>query len=229
VSLNWQEFLLLLYAAGGRVTRLGKAAFQTAEGEWALGLAVRRKLRLQPDSVAGLPTASAGLSPFAAGRVGIIYGNLSVTRPVEQYAPEHVRHIVVPQPPLRARRVSMVNSDGLAINRDTRHPDEAWELLKLWVEPGSLEAWCEESNQIPPRRSVAAGAGFMRKPYMQSAAANLKRFGVPVPVWPDYTSLFTVLQEELDAALARQKSPRQALVDAARHWNVVLERYRWKD
>jgi hypothetical protein len=50
-----------------------------------------------------------------------------------------------------------------------------------------------------------------------------------VPVWPDYTNPFTNLQQELDAALKREKSPRQALADSARYWNVVLEQYKWRD
>ena len=227
VTLNWQEFMLLFYSAGGRVTRGGKAAFDGPEGEWALELAVQRKARLQPEGVEGLPTSS--VPAFAAGQAGIVYGNMSNARSVERFAPERTKDIAVPPPPLRAKRVSMVNSDGWTINRDTRHPEEAWEFLKLWSEPAVLDRWCEFSYAVPPRRSVAAGAGFMKTPYMQQAAANLDKHGVPVPVWPDYTNLFTNLQQELDAALKREKSPRVALAAAARYWNNVLEQHRWRD
>jgi ABC-type glycerol-3-phosphate transport system substrate-binding protein len=177
--------------------------------------------------VGGLP--SSNVPVFAAGMAGIVYGNMSQARDVERFAPERVAEVVVPLPPQKAKRVSMVNSDGWTINRDTKHADEAWEFLKLWAEPPILEAWCRFSYAVPPRRSVAASADFMRKPYMQKAASNLDKHGVPVPVWPDYTNLFTNLQQELDAALKREKSPRQALADSARYWNVVLEQYKWKD
>ncbi|MDQ3703455.1 MAG: extracellular solute-binding protein, partial [Chloroflexota bacterium] len=229
ITRNWQEFMLIFYAGGGRVTKNGRAAFNTPEGEWALDLILQRKNRLQPAGTEGLPTVGGGTSPFAEGRIGIIYGNLSAARPVEQYAPQHVKDIVVPQPPLKAKRVSMVNSDGLTINRDTKHPDEAWEFLKLSVDRGPLEAWCGALNQTPPRKSVAADAGFMKAPYMQKAASNLDKYGVPVPVWPDYTNLFTNMEQGIDAAFASQKSARQALADSALYWNNVLEQHKWKD
>ncbi|MGH2368830.1 MAG: ABC transporter substrate-binding protein, partial [Chloroflexota bacterium] len=140
ITRNWQEFMLIFYAGGGQVTKNGQAAFNGPEGEWALELIVQRKNRLQPPGTEGLPAVGEGTSQFAEGRIGIIYGNLSVARPVERFAPQHVEDIAVPQPPLKAKRVSMVNSDGLTINRDSTHPDEAWEFLTLSVEPGPLAA-----------------------------------------------------------------------------------------
>jgi multiple sugar transport system substrate-binding protein len=227
ITLNWQEYMLMFYAGGGRVTKGGKAAFDGPEGEWALETALQRKTRLQPDGVGGLP--SANVPVFAAGMAGIVYGNMGQARDVERFAADRVPYVVVPLPPQKAKRVSMVNSDGWTINRDSKHPDEAWEFLKLWSEPAILEAWCQFSYAVPPRRSVAASAEYMKKPYMQKAASNLDKHGVPVPVWPDYTNLFTNLQQELDAALKREKSPRQALAESARYWNNVLEQNKWKD
>jgi multiple sugar transport system substrate-binding protein len=227
LNLGWQEFMLMFYSGGGRVTRNGKAAFDGPEGEWALDLALQRKTRLQPDGVAGLPGGNVPV--FAAGQAGIVYATPGATRDVEKFAPDRIKDVVIPPPPLKAKRVSMVNSDGWTINRDTKHPDEAWEFMKLWFEPAILEKWNEMGYTIPPRKSVAASAAFMQKPHMQRIAANLEKFGVPVPVWPDYTNLFTNLQQELDAALKREKSVRQALADSARYWNNVLTQFKWKD
>jgi hypothetical protein len=102
-------------------------------------------------------------------------------------------------------------------------------MRALTVEPAVLEKWNEMGFTVPPRKSVARSAAFMQKPQMQRIVSNLDQFGVPVPVWPDYTNLFTNLQQELDAALRREKSARVALADSARYWNYVLEQSRWKD
>jgi multiple sugar transport system substrate-binding protein len=227
LTLGWQEYMLMFYAGGGKVTKGGKAAFSGPEGEWALDLALQRKTRLQPEGTSGLP--SSNVPAFAAGTAGIIYTTPGGFRDVERFAPDRLKDVVVPPPPLKARRVSMVNSDGFAISRDTKHPDEAWEFLKLWFEPAILEKWNEMGYTVPPRKSVAKSAAFMQKPHMQRIVANLEQYGVPVPVWPDYTNLFTNLQQELDAAMKREKSTRVALADSARYWNNVLEQYKWKD
>jgi multiple sugar transport system substrate-binding protein len=227
LNLGWQEFMLMFYAGGGKVTRNGKAAFDGPEGEWALDLALQRKTRLQPEGVSGL--SSSNVPVFAAGLAGILYATPGAVRDVERFAPDRLTDVSVPQPPMKAKRVSMVNSDGWTINRDTKHPDAAWEFMKLWFEPAVLEKWNEMGFTVPPRKSVARSAAFMQKPQMQRIVSNLDQFGVPVPVWPDYTNLFTNLQQELDAALRREKSARVALADSARYWNYVLEQSRWKD
>ncbi|MDQ3703456.1 MAG: M23 family metallopeptidase [Chloroflexota bacterium] len=65
---------------------------------------------------------------------------------------------------------------------------------------------------------------------MQKAAHDLERYGVPVPVWPDYTNLANLLQAQLNQAPKGQNGcslNRPHLHFEVRVHNVNVEPLEW--
>lgn len=229
VDVNTHEWQAMLYAAGGRLTRGGKPAFQGSEGQWALQLQIDRRNALLPPGRQPPPAAPQGSSHFAQGTTVMIYGNMNVAKVVQRFAPDRLPYVTVPLPPTKAKRTSGTNTDWIAIGKTAKVQDPAWELLKLYVEPDALVAFNESRFFLPPRKSAAQRAAYMQQPFMKRAAEVLDRFGMAVALVPSYARVNPLLEQEIRAAFAGQKAVRQALEDAARLWTPILEQAKWED
>jgi multiple sugar transport system substrate-binding protein len=104
----------------------------------------------------------------------------------------------------------------LGINRGTRHPGPAWELVRFLTRPEA-------------QRAIAAAAGLHpTRPGLFDSAALLDIFrgARPRPVSPWYQVLSTTLQPELSAALVGVKTPARALADGRRRLEYFLREVR---
>ncbi len=229
VDLNFHEWQVMLYAAGGRLTRGGRPAFQGAEGQWALQAQIDRRNAVLPPGREAPAAPPQGSSHLAQGSTVMIYGNMNVAKVVQRFAPDKLAQVTVPLPPNKSKRVSGSNTDWIAVGKAARSQDAAWELLTLYVEPEALVAFNESVFFIPPRKSAAEKAGYMQQPFMKRAVEILDRFGMAMPVVPSYARLNPLVETEMRAAFDGQKSAAQALDDAARLWTPILQEARWED
>jgi ABC-type glycerol-3-phosphate transport system substrate-binding protein len=157
VDVNTHEWQVMLYAAGGRLTRGGQPAFQGAEGQWALQQQIDRRTAVLPPGREPPAAPPQGSSHFAQGSTIMFYGNMNAAKVVQRFAPDKLATVTVPLPPTRTRRVSGSNTDWLAVGRSAKAQDPAWELLKLVVEPEALVASTSRSSislpaRAPPKR-----------------------------------------------------------------------------
>jgi ABC-type glycerol-3-phosphate transport system substrate-binding protein len=229
VDVNTHEWQVMLYAAGGRLTRGGQPAFQGAEGQWALQQQIDRRTAVLPPGREPPAAPPQGSSHFAQGSTVMFYGNMNAAKVVQRFAPDKLATVTVPLPPTRTRRVSGSNTDWIAVGRSATAQDPAWELLKLHVEPEALVAFNESVFFIPPRKSASEKAAYMQQPFMKRAVEILDRFGMAMPLVPSYARLNPLLEGEIRAAFNGEKSAAQALDAAARLWAPVLQEARWED
>ncbi|HEX2514483.1 MAG TPA: extracellular solute-binding protein [Chloroflexota bacterium] len=229
VDVNTHEWQVMLYAAGGRLTRGGQPAFQGAEGQWALQQQIDRRTAVLPPGREPPAAPPQGSSHFAQGSTVMFYGNMNAAKVVQRFAPDKLATVTVPLPPTRTRRVSGSNTDWIAVGRSATAQDPAWDLLKLHVEPEALVAFNESVFFIPPRKSASEKAAYMQQPFMKRAVEILDRFGMAMPLVPSYARLNPLLEGEIRAAFGGEKSSAQALDAAARLWAPVLQEARWED
>jgi multiple sugar transport system substrate-binding protein len=104
----------------------------------------------------------------------------------------------------------------LGINRATRHPDAAWQLVQFLTRPEAQRAIAEATGLHPTRPAL------LETP----ALREIVRQARPRPVSPWYQVLSATLQPELSAVLVGVKTPGVAIADARRRLEYFLRHAR---
>ena len=113
----------------------------------------------------------------------------------------------------------------LAINANSRHPREAYELVEFLLAPAQMRERARIVGQYPSRPSMYAGSAL--EGVLAIPPADVRRIieaAQPRPVTPVYTQLSEILQIHLHRALTRQSTPEDALRAASREMETLLER-----
>ncbi len=111
--------------------------------------------------------------------------NQSGLKAVKKYAPALLPNVGFAPPPRRKQRVVTVYTDWLAMSPQSQHKELAWELMTFLLEPDNLAAYDSTMFFIPPRRSVAKSAKFMREnPQLQDFANLMDKYGRSLPGHP---------------------------------------------
>lgn len=226
---DMQEWWGVLSAFGGELIMNAKAAFNDEAGLGSLEWVKARNNAVAPEGTA--PLAESPIPYFATGQQVIAYGHpgnrwINVVR----YAPEHADDVVVPQPPLKERRVCKMNTDWLAIAVTTKYPDAAWEFMKLQMDVDALAAFNESFGFIPPRKSSAAKAEYMKHPVMQKVESNMASYGEPFKIIPLWQKFSLVLQPNIEAVTLGLKTPEEALAEMETGCNEIMKDYpEWPD
>jgi multiple sugar transport system substrate-binding protein len=120
------------------------------------------------------------------------------------------------------------------INRNTRHPEEAWELLKFITSKEMEEKWFRDARVLSSRRDVSGGLedrgvkGYdelLEDKFASVIASELAhaKFVPQIKEWPQIIeAINTAAQEGFTGA----KSPEKALEDAYNRINEILSVYR---
>jgi ABC-type glycerol-3-phosphate transport system substrate-binding protein len=120
--------------------------------------------------------------------------------------------------PWAKQKLALVYQDNLIMTRSGKNKEGGWALLKYATEPEQDYRWSLDGGAVPSRKE-----NFKRAPFDGSDARwkvfvdafnNPSSRGKPVVIkWEEFALTIT---EELDAAFKNQKTPKQALDDAAR-------------
>lgn len=127
--------------------------------------------------------------------------------------------------PWAKQKLAHVYQDNLVMTRSSKNKEAAWALLKYASEPEQDYRWALDGGALPSRKE-----NFKRAPFDGSdpqwkvfvdAFNNPTSRGKPVVIkWEDFTLTIT---QELDAALKNEKTPKQALDDAARRATQFIQ------
>jgi multiple sugar transport system substrate-binding protein len=132
------------------------------------------------------------------------------------------------QIPKKEGAVSKIRSTfyqkSLFMNPNTQHPEAAWKLLKFLTEKKQMEKWFVDNNMLSCRRSVNDNFGPIKQ--SKYAAIVLKQFEYAaflplIPQWPECLEAF---RQNLQSAVAKQKTPDRALMDAHNQIESILSR-----
>jgi multiple sugar transport system substrate-binding protein len=127
----------------------------------------------------------------------------------------------------QGRPSAALGGQQLAINRYTAHPDAAYRLMAYLTAPEQALERARVAGSFPPRRSL------YDRPALDSAlgipaasAREVLEHATPRPVTPIYSQLSELLQIQLHRALTGQAMPADALREAARAMNALVDRTR---
>jgi multiple sugar transport system substrate-binding protein len=109
------------------------------------------------------------------------------------------------------------------INRFSKHSDEAWEWIKF-VTNKENQVYALQKGNGPTRVSVFASPEF-KKVYGEKGAAIVAHYYSKIvfpPSIPEWNEIRLAISRELSLAYTREKTPQQALDDAAKTIRQLL-------
>lgn len=221
-TFGMQPFMPFLWQNGGRVLSEDgtEAVFNSPEGVEALTFMERLYGELVPPGTATLPESP--IPYFATGQLAMTWEGLDAAKSVYKYAPEHTDDIGVAFPTKRKDRKTAVFTDWLCITTQSKHPEEAFELIKFLTEKENLIAYDECFFFVPPRKACEDSDYIQENPVMKKIVQVLALTGKAIPHWPESGKLYDAASREIAKALVGKKTPQQALDDAVTFWNEII-------
>ena len=146
---------------------------------------------------------------FAAGRIAMVEDGSWALKDI--LAEANFRVGVAPFPAGPVRRVTLATTDGFGIYSGTKHPDEAWELVKFLISKKYGLAMAK-ANFLQPARASLVGewAGFIRAEFPEKAAdvdvaafadGHVKGYSVTAEVFPNMSDAKLVAYDAWDQIL----------------------------
>ena len=219
-----QIWIAYLWQAGGEwLSPDGKqAAFNTAPGIEALQFwadLVQKYQVTPPKAVDNLVMGQ----DFEAGAVGqmTIYAGWSIRA-------EGMRFPVRTAPLPRHRQTASVAAGvTIPIFAESRQHATAWTYLDWLSRPENLIFYLSGFGALPPRRTLAESAAWTafaaQHPLLGAFVDSLAQARLPY-FGKGAQDIAVLVAQAIEAAVLGQKSPKQALDDAARQANAVLAR-----
>lgn len=213
------SFYQLLWQAGGQVFSDDgtSVAFDGPEGKEALQFLV--DLKEAGGLTPGAPTAKNVVDgrPFATGRSAfLLTADLTTTR---QFADGLGADAVEPLPPLTGKeQVTFGLPGALAVSHSTESQDAVAEVLTFVSGAETAGKLATASGFFPARSDVETTDDG---PYVDVFADALQH-AFPGDAHPKARQVMTILAPQIQAALLGDKSPEQALSDAAAEANAQL-------
>ncbi len=102
------------------------------------------------------------------------------------------------------------HSAVLYLGAQSEHPDLAWELLTLLLEPNTLYEYTNIRQAIPPRKSIL-GRGYLDNPKTQQVIDLWLRYGRPPFDPPQYARVSSWIENAFREAVIWQMDLRKAV------------------
>jgi ABC-type glycerol-3-phosphate transport system substrate-binding protein len=112
------------------------------------------------------------------------------------------------------------------INPNTKHPEEAWELVKFITSKEMEQKWFDDANVLSSRQDVSGEyEPLLSNKFAAVIAAELAhaKFVPQIKEWPQIIEAVNAAVQE---GVTGAKSPEQALEDAYNQINEILSVYR---
>lgn len=240
----WAEFFMGMRGLGLPLARAGKAVFNGPEGLAMLQYQVDRAALTQPPQATPMAAVQ---NPLGQGRWAGAWGHYAnIVNDARVGTPDTYRSVAVGQPLVpggqqyRAptgrtwRPATFSFHDWWLLvqakqaGQATAPLDQTWEFLKHLESTEMLTAFNQPIGTLPPRKS-AQGKGYLAEAQLREVADVYLRHGQPQYKYPLPQELNPGINNPLQAAIARRTPPKEALDEAARTWDTVMQREDFRD
>ena len=130
--------------------------------------------------------------------------------------------------PQRAGSTSPIHTTlyqkSLFINKNSKNPDAAWKLVKYLTDVPRMERWWDDNAMLSSRRSVNEGYAKIKQSVPATVVANEIQYGAFLPLIPQWPQILEAIRQNVQAGVAGTKTRDQALADAHKEVNAILER-----
>jgi len=168
-------------------------------------------------------TGAGAEHPLATERASMSQDDEDTVASIYEGAPEAAEVIEIMPPAEHAVQASFGGAgNGLYINADSPHPDEAWDFIEHFMEPEHVASYAAIVGGIPARESVADDPEIQELPYLQPyiEAADTFQGNPNIPEW---TEVRDTLGIHLEEALLGVTEPQEALDTAAEEAQAILD------
>lgn len=225
--------LIFLYTwqAGGEILSkdLRKATFNNPATIEALKFMVDLGYDLFPPG-AGRELPQSPAPHFVTGMDPLVWGMPSQIGSILRYAPEHIEDVGV-APPLRgpARKkgppVGQVFTSWIQLSSQSKHPDEAWELMKF-ITSAETELALDEAGKGAGyricRKSAAAKSEFLKEYPQTMKMREYMKYGRPMAIFPETGLLRKLTSDALEKAMVKEWTITETIDYLDREWNEAL-------
>ncbi|HLE13176.1 MAG TPA: extracellular solute-binding protein [Anaerolineales bacterium] len=140
---------------------------------------------------------------------------------------------VAPFPSGPVRKATLATIDGFAINAETRHPDEAWELLKFLISKDYGRAMAR-ANFLQPARASLVGdwVGYIRQQYPNTAKevdiaafadGHVKGYAVTGEAFKNMIGVGAIAEQAWDQIFTLGKAPVSDMIEVCRKIEAVQQ------
>jgi len=218
----YYQFWLTLNQNGVEVLTedLRSAAFNNDKGvetiEWWKGC-------LNAIAAPGTTMPESPIPLFAAQMQAITRANqIAAVKQVRQHAPDLLEQVVVIPDTKREQSLAYVFNDWLGISTQCEHVDLAWEYLTFFLSEEQLSAYNETTLFIPPRKSVAEKAEWMKEiPQLQTFVDIMHNWAAVRKPKPEFRKLRNATDPELEAFFRDKKTASQAMDAMAKSYDEI--------
>ena len=126
--------------------------------------------------------------------------------------------------PMKQKQATAIWLSSWVMSPNTKHPDEAWELLKFITSKEMELKWFVDNRVTSSRKDVSGVAPEILKDKFASVMASQLPNGKVEPQisqWPEIMDTFTTSLQE---SIVGMKSPQKALSEADERTNAILGR-----
>ena len=109
---------------------------------------------------------------------------------------------------------SILGGENMAIVKDTKYLDDAWELMIWRQEPENLKAYLVEAGKLPSMATLATDEAWTTDPVIKVFMDQLK-VAKPRAYGPNYPEISNAIQEMLQATISGQKPVDTAVAETA--------------
>jgi multiple sugar transport system substrate-binding protein len=126
--------------------------------------------------------------------------------------------------PMKEKPATAIWLSSWVMSPNTKHPNEAWELLKFLTSKEMELKWFVDNRVISARKDVSGVAEEILNDKFASVMASQLPYGKVEPQikqWPEIMDTFTTSLQE---SIVGMKSPEKALSEADQRTNAILGR-----
>ena len=126
--------------------------------------------------------------------------------------------------PMQTKPATAIWLSSWVMSPNTKHPNEAWELLKFITSKEMELKWFQDNRVTSARKDVSGVAPEILNDKFASVMASQLPYGKVEPQikqWPEIMDTFTTSLQE---AIVGMKTPEKALTEAHTRTNAILSR-----
>jgi multiple sugar transport system substrate-binding protein len=126
--------------------------------------------------------------------------------------------------PMKKKKVTTIWLSSWVMNPNTKHPKEAWELLKFITSKEMELNWFVKNRVTSSRKDVSGVAPEILHDKFASVIASQLPYGKVVPQIPQWPEIMDAITTAVQEAMTEMKTPDKALADAHGRINGILAR-----
>ena len=113
---------------------------------------------------------------------------------------------------------------GFGVAKNAKHPKQAWQAIQYFTSAAAQRQFVMDAGYLPSREALFQDAGILKQyPYFPQLQKTLEHNSIFRPQFPDYDQASQILQQHLWEVLAGQRSPEDAMKQAADETRELLQ------